>query len=354
MMRRGLLIVTLAALTLSPHLAAQNQTLEVTRLADGVFAAVYSEFRMDPIEGNSLIVIGSDGVLVLDSGRTPDAARTLMAEIRKRTDRPVRYVVNSHWHDDHVFGNQAYEEAFPGVTFIAHRQTRADMVERSIPSLTDYGVEYWTRMAERFEGELAKGTLPDGRPLSEAQTARLRDQARTVRQFLPKLPALRVVLPTIAIDGEATLYLGDREVRLVHDGPGNTAGDLAVYLPGERILATGDLLSHPVPLAYGSDLAPWIATLKALRRLPVDTFVPGHGPVMRDTVYLDLVIEMFESLVAQVAAAAKRGLSLDETRKAVNLQSFRDRMAGNDPFWRGMFADSIVREAVERTYKAVR
>lgn len=354
MMRRGLLIVLLAALTLPPRLSAQNQTLEVTPLADGVFAAVYSEFRMDPIEGNSLVVIGSDGVLVLDSGRTPDAARTLMAEIRKRTDRPVRYVVNSHWHDDHVFGNQAYEDAFPGVAFIAHRQTRVDMVERSIPSLTDYGIEYWTRMAERFEGQLAKGTQADGRPLSEPQTARLRDQARTVRQFLPKVPTLRVVLPTITIDGDATLHLGNREVRLVHAGPGNTAGDLAVYLPRERILATGDLLAHPVPLAYGSDLAPWIATLRSLRRLPVDAFVPGHGPVMRDAVYLDLVIETFESLVAQVTAAAKRGLSLDDTRKAVDLQSFRDRMAGTDPFWRGMFADSIMREAVERTYQAVR
>jgi glyoxylase-like metal-dependent hydrolase (beta-lactamase superfamily II) len=332
--------------------AAQNQTLEFTKLADGVYGAIYSEFRMDPVEGNSLVVIGRDGVLVLDSGRSPAAARRMIGEIGKITDRPVRYLVNSHWHDDHVFGNQAYLESFPGIQIIAHRRTRIEMQERSIPGLEEYGVEYWTRMAERFEGQLAKGSRPDGQPLTGAQKTRLQDQARTVREFLPKIPEQRIVLPTTTLDGSATLYLGDREVRLIHAGSGNTPGDLVVYLPAEKILATGDMVVHPSPFAYGSEIAPWVETLKRVRELDAGIIIPGHGPLMRDKTYVDLVIALFESLLSQVAAAKQAGLSLEETRKKIDLSSFRDRMCGDDGFRRAMFGDSILREAVERAYQA--
>jgi glyoxylase-like metal-dependent hydrolase (beta-lactamase superfamily II) len=109
---RNTLTSVIIPLLLQPRAAGQNQKLDIIKIAEGVYAAVYSEYRMDPIEGNSLIVVGADGVLVLDSGRTPDSARAMIAEIRKLTDRPVRHVVNSHWHDDHIFGNQAYERPF--------------------------------------------------------------------------------------------------------------------------------------------------------------------------------------------------------------------------------------------------
>jgi glyoxylase-like metal-dependent hydrolase (beta-lactamase superfamily II) len=351
MMRR---VLCGAALTIIAPLtaAAQNQTLEFTRLADGVYGAIYSEFRMDPVEGNSLVVVGRDAVLVLDSGRSPATGRRIIAEIRKITDRPVRYLVNSHWHDDHVFGNQAYVEAFPGVEVIAHRHTRVDMQERSIPSLKDYGVEYWSKMAERFEGQLAKGTRPDGQPLTDAQKIRLRDQARTVREFLPKIPEQRIELPTMTLDGSAAIDLGDREVRLIHAGSGNTPGDIVVYLPKEKILATGDMVVHPSPFAYGSDIAPWIETLRRVRQLDAAIIIPGHGPVMRDKTYVDLVIGLFESLLSQVTSAKQAGLSLEETRTKIDLSSFRDRMCGDDAFRRAMFADSILREAVGRAYEA--
>ena len=332
--------------------AAQNQTLEFTKLADGVYAAVYSEFRMDPVEGNSLVVIGSDGVLVLDSGHSPHTGRRIIGEIRQVTDRPVRYLVNSHWHDDHVFGNQAYTQAFPGVEVIAHTHTRVEMEQRSISGLKEYGVEYWTKMAEGFEAQLARGTRADGTPWTEAQKTRLQEQARTVREYLPKIPEQRIVLPNVTLDSSVVIHLGDREVRLIHAGSGNTPGDIAVYLPREKILATGDLVVHPSPFAYGSEIAPWIDTLKRIRELEAAVIIPGHGPVMRDKTYVDLVIGLFESLVAQVSAAKKAGLSLDETRKKIDLSSFRDRMCGDDNFRRAQFNDSILRVAVERAYKA--
>jgi glyoxylase-like metal-dependent hydrolase (beta-lactamase superfamily II) len=348
------MLLLVLALTGLVGTSAQNQTLEIVELGSGVYAAVHSEFRMDPIQSNSLIVVGDDGVLVVDTGRTPHSARAMIAEIRRRTDRPVRVVVNTHWHDDHVFGNQAYAEAFPGVVFAAHAVTREEMVQRSIPGLATYGVEYWRKMAEGFEQRLAKGTRTDGTPLSDEQKTRLADQARTIHEFLPKIPEQRIVLATLTFVDRLTIHLGRREVQVLQFGPGNTAGDVVVFLPKEKIVATGDLVVHPVPFAYGSAPGPWVSTLEQVRGLGAEAVVPGHGPVMRDTVYLDQLIAMFGSLVKQVNAAAAKGLTLEETRKAVDLEIFAKFFGGDDAFRRATFADSVLREAVERAYQAAR
>jgi glyoxylase-like metal-dependent hydrolase (beta-lactamase superfamily II) len=207
-------------------------------------------------------------------------------------------------------------------------------------------------MAEGFEQRLAKGTRPDGKPLTDEQKDRLKEQARTVREFLPKIPEQRIVPPTMTFTDRLTIYLGQREVQLLHLGPGNTRGDVVAFLAKEGIVATGDLVVHPIPFAYGSSIAPWVDTLMKLRALGAATLVPGHGPVMRDGVYLDNVIDLFGSLVKQVNEAVAKGLTLEETRKAIDLEKFRTLFAGDDTFRRAMFGDSILREAVERAYKA--
>jgi glyoxylase-like metal-dependent hydrolase (beta-lactamase superfamily II) len=270
------------------------------------------------------------------------------------TSLPVRWVINTHWHDDHVFGNQAYEDAFPGVRFLAHRATREAMLTESIPGLQTYGAEYWDKMAAGFEDRLTKRTTPRGAPLSPAQADRLRAQAKAVRDFLPKLDGIRVLLPTVTVEGDVTLYQGTREIRVLYQGPGNTRGDLAVFLPQERILATGDLLVHPVPFAYGSSIVDWIAALKRLRALDARVFVPGHGPVMNDSAYLDDVTALFEALVREVQAAKARGLSLEDTRKLVTLEAVQARLAGTDSFRRATFADSILRVALEQIFDSTK
>lgn len=109
-------------------LPGQLQTMSMAKIADGVYGAIYSEMHDDPVHSNSLIVIGDDGVAVVDADYTPAGARATIAEIRKLTKLPVRYVITTHWHDDHVFGNQESQIAFPGVEFVAHRRTRESMV----------------------------------------------------------------------------------------------------------------------------------------------------------------------------------------------------------------------------------
>ncbi|HKG16031.1 MAG TPA: MBL fold metallo-hydrolase [Pyrinomonadaceae bacterium] len=346
---RPLWIIAVLLLARSPA-AAQAQKLEMVKIADGVYGAIFSEPRMDPVESNSLIVIGDDSVLVLDANRTPATARAVIAEIRRLTDKPVRYVVNSHWHDDHIFGNQSYKEAFPQVEFVAHRNTREDMEKLAFPHILG-GVNRFTKTLSETETQLSTGLKPNGEKLTDKERAQLSVELKVYKDVLPELKTIRLVLPTVTFDQRLTLHQGGREIQILYFGRGNTRGDVAVYLPRERVLATGDLLVHPVPFAYGSFLGEWIQALKKLRELDAAVIVPGHGPLMRDKEYVDTVIALLESVTSQVRDAVKRGLSLEETRKAVNLESFRRRLAGDDPVRLETFDDSVIRVGIERAYK---
>jgi glyoxylase-like metal-dependent hydrolase (beta-lactamase superfamily II) len=348
-MRLRLLWVLVVLLSVQRGAAAQSQKLEVSKIADGVYGAIFSEPRMDPVESNSVIIINRDSVLVVDANRTPATARAVIAEIRKLTDKPVRYVVNSHWHDDHIFGNQSYKEAFPQVEFVAHRNTREDMERLAFPHIQS-GIDRFTKAAADAEARLGSGSKPTGEKLSEKERAQLGEELKVYRDVIPKIKTIRLVLPTVTFEEQLTLHQGERTIQILHFGRGNTRGDVAVYLPREKVLVTGDLLVHPVPFAYGSFLGEWIQALKKLRGLDAEVIVPGHGPLMRDKRYVDTVIELLESVVSQVRDAAGRGLTLEETRKAVKLDSFRRRLAGDDPVRLETFDDSIIRVAILRAY----
>ena len=125
--KRFLALVLLFALAVTPPPKASGHEakFDVVKLAEGVYAAVRRDEPGYAVESNSLFIIGDDGVIVVDSQSNLAATRETLAALRRLTDKPVRYVVNTHWHDDHVVGNQVYAEAFPGVAFVAHAATRA-------------------------------------------------------------------------------------------------------------------------------------------------------------------------------------------------------------------------------------
>ncbi|HEV7747347.1 MAG TPA: MBL fold metallo-hydrolase [Pyrinomonadaceae bacterium] len=115
-----LLIVLVFPLTVS----AQAGNFEMVKVAEGVYAAIRTEPPGLTVNGNSVFIINDEDVFVVDTTLTPGTAREELAALRKLTSKPVKYVINTHWHDDHIMGNQVYRDAFPGVEFIAHAATR--------------------------------------------------------------------------------------------------------------------------------------------------------------------------------------------------------------------------------------
>ncbi len=142
-------------LLLSARAVCAQQKIEIRKVADGVYAALQpAELRFD--DSNSTIIFLEDGVLVVDTQVTPVTSRAILAEIRKLTDKPVRYVVNTHWHGDHVQGNSAYRDAYPDALFVAHANTRADIEARAIPAWKEE-VESIPAQLQKAEENLAKG-----------------------------------------------------------------------------------------------------------------------------------------------------------------------------------------------------
>jgi glyoxylase-like metal-dependent hydrolase (beta-lactamase superfamily II) len=158
--------------------------------------------------------------------------------------------------------------------------------------------------------------------------------------------------PTLLLRDALTIDLGGREVEVRHGGRGNTAGDVFVYLPRERILVTGDLLVRPVPYAFDGYPTEWIRTLLGLAALDADTIVPGHGEVMHDKGYLMQVVALMKSAVAQVDAQLRRNseVTLADVTKAVDLKAFRESMVGGEAVAAGFFDTSMGSKFIELAY----
>lgn len=323
---------------------------EVVQLAEGVHAFVWSDPLGDPIEGNALFIINDRDVVVVDAGLFPSSARIMASELRKLTDKPVRYLVNTHWHDDHHLGNQVYRELWPGVEFVAHRWTRVDGLklthEKRPEVLATYAEQIATvrRWAEQ-------GHDDSGKPVDEARKGRIDRYVAILETVSEELEGVVATPPDLVFDDALTLHRGERTIEIRFLGLGNTRGDVVVFLPRERIVATGDLMVFPAPFAFGSNYREWADTLEKVSALEADTLFPGHGPVMRDRTYLHQVRDLLRDLVAQVDAAVAEGLTVEQTQERVTLAEWKERFAKGEDGIAQAFQAFFVQPAVQRAWE---
>lgn len=358
-----IMLALFAAAALQQHpVVASDSGARMLQLADGVFAIVHDAATTDWETGainwphsNVGVIVGDNGVLVVDTDYFPSRARADIALIRRVTRLPVRYVVNTHWHGDHTHGNAVYRDSFPDVVIVGARDNR---------HWISLNLARWPAVATRQDSPTraalagmlrlqAAGRDSAGRELSAEQRARLPLAIEQQRTELLELAAVREAAPDSLFDRELTIRLGRREVRLVNQDRANSPADVTVYLPRERVLFTGDILVHPVPYAWASHPRPWIGVLRRLEALPVSALVPGHGPVMRDHAYTAQVRELFEATAQRVEAAMRRGRTLAEIQAEVTMADFRPRfMIAGDPNPDAIWEGSIP-ALVERMHQCV-
>ena len=295
-------------------------------LGDGVYVFRAPEALDVWTSSNSVVIVNDDDVVVFDSPTRAVTARAVIAEIRALTRKPVTVLVNSHWHQDHWSGNDEYANAFPGLRIVATEKTR-DFMSR-MPAV--YFAAQTARSGERRRAELAEaaktGKLADGSPLTPESRARIEEEAALAEQFAAEVAALPRVLPNLVYRDEMRFWSGKREFRLM-SVTGDATASTVLFLPGSRVLATGDALvspedgKGPPPWTTNSyDLTPWLESLRRLDALEPAKIVPGQGPTMRDRSYLERTIELYATILDQVHAALARGLvGEDEVRKSVDV-----------------------------------
>jgi glyoxylase-like metal-dependent hydrolase (beta-lactamase superfamily II) len=326
---------------------------DVVRIADGVYGFMWRDPLADPIQGNALFIVNDRDVVVVDTALLPSTARVMAAERRKLTTRPVNYVINTHWHDDHHGGNAVYRELWPEVRIVGHQETRRDIIEKTY-AVRPKTLSDMLATAEKYERWAATGKDDEGQPLEERRRVRAGEIAALDRAIAPELRAIREAPPDVTFTDRLTLYSGERTIEVRWLGLGNTRGDTVVVLPKERIAASGDLVVYPIPFMFGSYHEEWVKTLDALDGLPVDTLFPGHGPLFRDRTYLRQVRGLLQALVDRVKAAVAAGATLEQTQRQVTLQDWKTTMAGDDPRRQRAFDGFVVQPAVERMWRQAR
>lgn len=302
-------------------------------VAPAVFAAVAE--GVPYYVANSVVVVGDDGVLLVDSSAGASEARALREAIRRVTDRPVRYVVDTHFHFDHALGHPAFPEA---VT-IGHDATRAGLaLGVRQPTLARNLASMESRVAG-LEAEAASAE-------DEASRARLRLQAASLEAYRRQLAGLTPSPSTLTFGQGLTVWLGEREVRVLHLGRGHTAGDTVVYLPRERLVCTGDLFNGYIGYMGDAYVDEWADTLGRLAELDFETVVAGHGRPFRGKEAIPAVQACLRDLWRQAESHKRSGLSAAEAARRIDLTDHAVRFPrlaerGFDPL------------AVERIYAVI-
>jgi glyoxylase-like metal-dependent hydrolase (beta-lactamase superfamily II) len=319
-------------------------------VAQGVYVYQTAPYGAVGLDGNATVIIGTTGVLVFDTNGTPSAAAAVLADIRRLTSQPVRYIVNSHWHWDHWYGTQVYRNAFPAAQVIAHEKTREMMagpaIEFNRPGMESQLPGYITMLEDRVRESEAETPEP-------ANLARLRRALADARFFFDQKASVRPVLPDRTFRDLLTIDLGGRTVEVRHHARAVTPGDAYMYLRDEKILVTGDLLVNPVTFALSSYPTSWLETLEHLDSLDASLIIPGHGAPLRDEALLHATMEVFRILLREGTATKARGIDVDTARDQI-FPMLREPMlviTGEDAQRKDAFRVQLVDWYLHRVYE---
>jgi cyclase len=249
----------------------------VKQLAPDIYA--YIQAKATWYWSNAGFIVGKDYVVVVDSLATVGLTQRFKDEIRRVTDKPIRYLVNTHHHGDHTYGNHV----FAGATIISHDNCRREIAHASI-----------------MDPNLLNAIFPEFDFRGIAAT-----------------PA------DVTFDKQVTLHVDRREMRLLHFGPGHTIGDIIVYLPEEGIILAGDFIFlYSTPLGMEGSFAGWIKNLDAMAKLGAKVYVPGHGPVC-GAEGMDLCRDYLILVRSEAKKRFDKGMTVDEAAKDIDLGRFK-------------------------------
>ena len=305
--------------------ARGDARFDVQKVADGVHVAVAAPAYR--VNSNAAIIESDDGVMVVDTHSKPSAARVVIEHVREITPKPVRYVVNTHFHWDHWHGNEVYPAAYPEAEIVSNEITREAMVRKGLKRIQDHVRQMPPELA-RIRAALAAAGSADQRAALQAELA-------LAEAYQAEVGALRPALPTIAFERTMTLYRRDREIQLLFLGRAHTEGDIFVYLPKERVVVTGDAVIGWTPFMGDGYPEDWAQTIDRLAELDWTRMIMGHGdPAGRD--WLRTFRGYVHDVVEAVREEAARGATLDEVKQRVpdKLASTYERAFSAQPAYR--------------------
>lgn len=236
------------------------------KITDNVYA--YADVKgaspQKSFGANAGIIVGRDGIVVVDTLISAKEAQRLIRDIRKVSDKPIRYVVNTHWHLDHAFGNSEFEKI--GAIIVSHDADKANLIANG---------------QETLNNAKAHGLTDD-------------DMAGTILAY-----------PVLFFSDRLRIDLGDQTVDLIYPGPSHSRSSIMVYVPQRKVLFAGDILFTGYhPFTGEGDIEAWIKALDGIMAFDVSKIIPGHGPVStkQDVIAMKDYLTIFDRKARELAA----------------------------------------------------
>jgi glyoxylase-like metal-dependent hydrolase (beta-lactamase superfamily II) len=291
-----------------------GKAFRFNKVKEGIYHAIGTGALT--VVGNSTVVVNDRDVVIVDDHVSPAAAWVLLEEIKTITDKPVTTVINTHFHFDHAHGNQIFA---PAVQIIGHEFTRRALLDDPLAKPLYQRSYNFATLGDRI-ADLRK------RAASE-QNAAARDKLQTQLTALENDYAsqkeLRPTPPNVTLTTQMTLFRGEREIQIRYLGRGHTAGDVVVYLPREKAVITGDLLTASTSNMSDSYPVEWAATLEELKTLDFDTVIPGHGEAFTDKAKIDYFASYLRDVWSTVSELKKQGVPAEEAAKRADLSKHK-------------------------------
>jgi cyclase len=291
------------------------------KVADGVYHAIGTGTVANV--GNSSVIVNDDDVIIVDDHVSPAAAWVLVDEIKTLTNRPVTTVINTHFHFDHAHGNQIFDR---NVAIIGHEFTREMLLggkSIQMPLYRNY-VTGLPGQIQTLKQRIAMETDP-------ARKATLETQLRAGENNAASQAELRPTPPNVTLRTNMTLYRGDREIQIRFIGRAHTAGDVVVFLPKERIVITGDLLTSGLSNMSDAFVNEWATTLEDLKKLDFVTVLPGHGEAFTDRAKIDYFQAYLRDVWTEVSRLKQQGVSAEDAAKRADLTRHKGHLPITGP-----------------------
>jgi glyoxylase-like metal-dependent hydrolase (beta-lactamase superfamily II) len=289
---------------------------------------------------------------MVDTGGSPGSGRRIVALVRGLSAKPVKAVVITHWHGDHPLGLPEVLKAWPGARVIATAATRAHLADpktMNTPGHPDAAAN--AAMLERYRAIIPYAAKMQAQAQDAPSRAGWAALGRLFTQYAADMDGALTLQPAEAFDQRLQLPDRSAPAEALFLGRANTDGDALVWLPRQRILITGDVVTAPIPFGYGSYPAEWRAVLARVRAYRFRLLVPGHGASERDRAYLDRLDALLAEVQAQVAPLARQGLPLKEVQAKVTLEDQATAFTGGDPWLRRWFGEYWTKPIVASAYR---
>jgi glyoxylase-like metal-dependent hydrolase (beta-lactamase superfamily II) len=295
-----------------------GKAFRFNKVKEGIYHAVGTGALS--VVGNSSIIVNDDDVIVVDDHVSPAAAWVLLEELKEITNKPVRYVINTHFHYDHAHGNQVFGRS---VDIIGHEFTRQMLLGNKSLAMPLYR-DYIAGLPRQIEG-LKQRVAAESDPTRKAT---LQSQLEAAENNAASQAELRPTPPNVTLRTEMTLYRGDREIQIRFLGRGHTAGDVVVYLPQEKVVMTGDFLTAALSNMSDAYVNEWVTSLDALKKLDFDTVMPGHGDAFTDKAKIDYFQAYLRDVWSEITRLKQQGVSAEEAAKRADLTKHKEHFPG--------------------------